>query len=378
MTKRTIGQTRVQVHPLGFGCMRFPCIGEGNHNVDRPAAYRLLHEFLDLGGTYFDTAYVYHGGNSETVLGEALKQVGRRSDVVVATKFPFRDGTTAADFDRVLGESLHRLQTDYVDFYLLHGTGRSNFDKASAEGYFTWIDKQVQAGKVRYPSCSFHDNAEAFRYVMDAYPFRMTQVQMSILDTNEQATLPGMLWAAHKGVGIVVMEPLRGGALAGNLPDNVQAVYDRTGLGRSAADWAFRYLLNMPEVNVILSGMNTHEQLHENMGIFSGADAGCLTAQEQQVIQDVREAYQSRIRVPCTACRYCMPCPQGVEIPGIFQGANRAAMFNTQARFAERYERLTAEGKAYPACVRCGSCEAACPQHIKVPDELEAIHASLA
>jgi len=357
---------------LGFGCMRFPCTPDGQ--IDEEKAIAMIRHAIDSGVKYIDTAYPYHGGQSEIVVGKALRD-GYRERVLLATKCPMWSVKTQDDMKRLLDEQLEKLQTDHVDFYLLHAMNNQRMDLAIECDYKAFYAEAMAQGKVRYPAFSFHDDAKAFLRILNDWDgWKMAQVQMNILDDENQATMAGIREAGKKGVGIVIMEPLRGGLLA-QPPANVQAVYDAFAEKRSAVDWAFRYLIAQPEVITILSGMSTPEQLDDNLRIFSAATRDPLSADETKLFADVKAAYLSRIRTRCTGCAYCQPCPRGVKIPNVFRGYDEALLFDKS--FEKGYARLEEE-KADPSrCVNCRKCERSCPQHLPIVQLLCEIRAAV-
>ncbi len=360
--------TDITASRLGFGCMRLPVKNDEGNPIDRPEAIRLIRTAIDEGVTYVDTAYGYHGGDSERLVGEAL-QDGYRERVTLTTKLPLWKVEKTENMEALLDEQLQKLRVDHVDFYLAHAVNGERFDHVVKLGLLEFMDEMQKKGKIRYPGFSFHDNAEVFRRVIDSYPWKLAQVQMNILDENNQATMKGIEYAAGKGIGIVIMEPLRGGALTRNVPQTVKDLYAAMPVKRSEAEWAFRYLYDRPEVVTILSGMSAYEQVKDNLRIFAEADPGCASEEEKQLFKDVRSAYEARVRVGCTGCEYCQPCPKEIRIPDIFRGYDNAAVFDNFAPFYERYmkERMAAK------CVKCGACESACPQHISIRDWLETI-----
>lgn len=363
----------LRVSTLGMGCMRLPTLPGEGQPIDRPEAIRIIRKAIDSGVNYVDTAYGYHGGDSENLVGEAL-QDGYREKVILATKLPVWLVNSYEDMERLLDEQLAKLKTDHVDFYLLHALEKERFRKMRELGVLKFLDEMVQKGKIKYPSFSFHDDAAAFREIIDAYPWKMAQIQMNLLDEFNQATAEGMSYAQSKGVSIVIMEPLRGGALAGKVPPEVQALYDGFPTKRSPAEWAFRWVYNRPEVLTVLSGMSTMEQLEDNLRIFDQAVAGSMTPAEGELLTNVRKAYESRMRVGCTGCEYCMPCPAGVKIPDIFRSLDGHAMFDTLDEFKRNYnEKIVKEGHGADQCVACGACEQACPQHFDIREKLKAI-----
>lgn len=360
------------VSALGMGCMRLPTLNEEGKPIDRPAAIALIRHLIDNGVTYVDTAYPYHDGKSEGLVGEALKD-GYRERVTLATKLPCWKIEKHEDMEATLDEQLERLGVDYVDVYLAHALDGERFDKMVSLGLFEFMDEMVAKGKIRYPGFSFHDDYEPFRRIIDSYDWKVAQVQMNILDEFKQATMEGVRYAASKGIRLVVMEPVRGGALVRGVPEEVKALYEAGAPGRSAAEWAFRWLIDKSEFMTILSGMTTMEQADDNLRIFSEADVGCLSDAEKETLTNVRKAYEARIKVGCTGCEYCMPCPQGVPIPRIFRSYDSASMFGDAEGFKKQYNALEVNASA---CVECGACVGVCPQHFAtpIPEMLKKIH----
>lgn len=372
MKYRKFPGTDITASTLGFGCMRFPMFED--QTVDRAQATAMLRHAIDSGVNYIDTAYVYHQGTSEEIVGEALEG-GWRERVTLVTKLPVWKVEKYEDMERILDEQLTRLRTDHVDFYLLHSLDGESYKKIRALGALRFLDDMQKKGKIRYPGFSFHDDVKAFAEIAGDYPWKLIQVQMNLLDEFNQATYKGVQdYAASRGIGVVVMEPLRGGALARAAPVEVQALYDAAPVSRSSVEWAFRWLIDKPEFVTILSGMSTMEQIDDNLRIFDQAEAGCLTDDERNMLSGVRKAYEARIRVGCTGCEYCQPCPRGVKIPKIFGGYDKACMFGAASDFAPHYISLTEKGCGADQCVECGACEAHCPQHIKIRSWLKTIH----
>lgn len=361
-----------KVSALGVGCMRLPTLPEEGDPIDRPEAVKLIRGLIDGGVTYVDTAYGYHNGNSEGLVGEALKD-GYRERVMVATKLPVWLVKEYADMERLLDEQLARLELDYVDVYLAHALDKARFDEMRDLGLLKFMDEMVAKGKIRYPGFSFHDDAAAFRHIVDSYDWKVAQVQMNVLDEFNQATMEGVRYAASKGIRLVVMEPLRGGALARGVPDEIRALYEMGAPGRSSVEWAFRWLLDKPEFMTVLSGMTTPEQANDNLRIFDEADVGCLTDSEKELLVKVRETYEARVKVGCTGCQYCMPCPQGINIPEIFRNYDTASVFGDVEGYRRQYNSFKVNASA---CVGCEACVAACPQHfhIPIPEMLKRIH----
>jgi predicted aldo/keto reductase-like oxidoreductase len=349
--------------------MRLPVIDHKPDQIDYPAATELLHHAIDNGVNYVDTAYFYHGkdfgskGESEPFLGEALSG-GWRERVNLATKMPLFFLKSRSDMDRFLAEQLERLQTDHLDFYLLHGLNGETWDKVRDLGIIDFLEGAKAEGLIRFPAFSFHGKAPDFIRICDDYDkWAFAQIQYNYMDTEFQAGKAGLLHAADKGMGVVVMEPLKGGKLAQNLPDEMQAVFDERPEGWSPAEWALRYVMNEPGVSMLLSGMNSMAQLDENLRVAGIAQADTLSAEELEVFERARVSLQSRLKADCTACRYCMPCPNGVDIPDVLAALNNAAMWSDANPWLTGYTRV--EGKA-GLCSACGQCEDVCPQGLPV------------
>lgn len=376
MQKMKFPGTDIVASRLGMGCMRLPV--DDDHQINRPEAIRLIRDAIDGGVTYIDTAYTYHNRDSERLVGEALKD-GYRERVTLVTKLPCWMVEKTEDMERILDEQLEKLQTDHVDFYLLHSLDWEKYQKMRDLGAREFLDRMVEKGKIRYPAFSFHDDAEAFRKIVTDYPWKMAQVQMNLLDEFNQATLKNVYeYAEARGIGVVVMEPLRGGALARNVPQEIAEIYDQAPVKRSPVEWAFRWLYDKTPFITILSGMSNEEQLRDNLRIFDQAEVGSMSEEEKDMLTKVRLAYEARVRVGCTGCEYCMPCPRGVKIPNIFRSLDNAAMFDTLDGFQKRYAEMIEKGEAANQCVRCGLCEKQCPQHISIREKLAEIHAEFA
>ena len=370
MLKTTFPTLNLESSALGFGCMRFPTDADGKIIEDE--AIRMVHHAIDNGVTYIDTAYPYHGGNSELVVGKALKD-GYREKVILATKLPMWKVEKHEDMMAILDEQLEKLQVDCIDFYLLHAMNAERLELARKLDYKKFLAEALAQGKIKYPAFSFHDNYDAFMAILNDYDWTMCQVQMNILDDNNQATLKGIEAAREKGVGVVVMEPLRGGLLA-NPPADVVKLYESWPTRRTAVDWAFRYLYTMPGVVTILSGMSTMEQVVDNLRIFDVPQGEALTDEDKQLYVQVKDTYMACTKTRCTGCKYCQPCPMGVKIPSIFQGYDTSLM-RADGSFKKGYAKISAEEADASRCVGCGKCERACPQNLPIIRYLKEIHA---
>ena len=380
MQKRKYGKLGFDVSAFGMGCMRLPTIvdSEGKAQVDKEKAFEMIHYAADNGVNYFDTAYGYHGQTSESVLGEALEIGGRRSKVKIATKQPFAAMTTQDDIRRNLENTLKKLRTDHIDVYLIHNIQKGTWDEIKRRKVIEEYEKFKAEGLIGAIAFSYHGELPTFRDIMNYYDFGMCQIQQNLLDVDKEVTEEAIQLAGEKGTALVIMEPLRGGNLA-SAPTRVKKLYENYPTQRSHVDWAFRHLLNYPEVSCILSGTTTLEQLKDNIRIFSAPDAipGCLTAEDKALLGKVKASYESVVTIPCTGCNYCMPCPQNVDIPGIFSRFNDATMFESFDPSRRTYMFLTRAGKDATGCVECGLCEAQCPQHIDIINQLKMAHEPL-
>ncbi|MGI6200113.1 MAG: aldo/keto reductase [Christensenellales bacterium] len=374
MFYRPFGNKGFDVSTFGMGLMRLPTQADGK--IDRAEAIAMIRYALDHGVNYLDTAYPYHGGESELVLAEALKD-GYRQKAIVVSKSPTWLLKEPADYDRLLDEQLEKLGVDYLDVYLLHSLGEENFAIAQKMDYKAFIQRAKAAGKIKYAGFSFHGDFDCFKRIVDDYDFDVCQIQLNILDENEQATVEGLKYAAAKGMPVIIMEPLKGGRLASKVPAEAMAALDAVTPGRSSAEWAFKWVYNFPEVTVILSGVSTMDQLKDNLRIFQDARPGILTEAENTALHQLKAVYESRMKVGCTGCEYCMPCPQGVQIPQIFSQYNDASVFDELEQSQRGYAKLIAEQHDASQCVGCGACEGACPQSLSIIELLKQADAAL-
>jgi predicted aldo/keto reductase-like oxidoreductase len=375
MQYRPFGRLDWQASALGFGCMRLPTLGEDSTRIDEPEAIRLLRAAIDQGVNYLDTAYGYHGGNSERLVGRALAD-GYRERARLATKLPCWLVKERDDFDKYLNEQLEKLQTDHVDFYLLHGLGAERWRAMRDLGILPWLESAIACGRIRHAGFSFHDGFDAFKEIVDGYSgWTMCQIQYNYMDVLEQAGVEGLRYAAAKGLAVVVMEPLRGGKLA-NPPEQVRGIWDAAPARRTPADWALQWLWDQPEVSVVLSGMSSMAQVQENIASAAASAAGRMSAAERALFDQARDAYQGLCPIPCTKCGYCLPCPNGVNIPGVFDIFNSAVMYNVFGEGRWRYDHLRPEERA-SNCGQCQRCEGLCPQHIEISGWMPRVHAVL-
>ena len=324
MQYRKFGKLDWKPSALGFGAMRLPIIDDDRTQIDEPEATKMIRYAIDHGVNYVDTAYNYHRGNSELFLGHAL-QGGYREKIRLATKQLPLEIETADDFDRLLDEQLERLQTDHVDFYLLHGMNAMWWPRMRDLGVLDWAEGAIADGRIGHLGFSFHDEFPVFQEIVDVYDWTFCQIQHNYIDIEHQAGTEGLKYAASRGLAVVVMEPLLGGWLA-RAPQSVQELWDTAPTPRTPAAWGLQWLWNQPEVSVVLSGMSTMQQVEENVASASASEVGILTTEELALVDRVREAYRELRPIPCTECGYCMPCPNGVDIPYNFMLFNDGAM----------------------------------------------------
>ncbi|MEJ2108336.1 MAG: aldo/keto reductase [Acidobacteriota bacterium] len=385
MLYRKMGKTDQDVSILGFGAMRLPMIGakgemdsfDPNIPIDEEKATAIVEYAVEHGINYFDTAYVYHAGKSEIFLGKALKKY--RPKVNIATKLPTWNLEKKEDFDRFFDEQLEKLQTDYIDFYLIHGLGRSTWHKLHEMGILSFLDRLRADKRIRYAGFSFHDDLKAFKEIVDAYDWSMCMVQYNFYDQVYQAGNEGVAYAASKGLGVVAMEPLRGGKLAGKVPTEVRRIWDSAKTKRNPVEWALRWVWNHSDISTVLSGMSTLEQMKENVRLAEGGLPNTLEAEELSLVDQARMAYRTMLKVDCTGCGYCMPCPFEVNIPQCFASYNDTYMFeNTLAINRILYNEMMPPNQRASACTECHECEKLCPQHLEISELLKDVDKRLA
>lgn len=368
MQYRDFGKTGIQVSALGFGAMRFPMESiEGKDNVvNTSEAIKMMRHAIDEGVNYIDTAYIYHEGISETIVGQALKD-GYRDRTYVATKCPVWEVQSPEDFDTILDIQLNRLDIEYIDFYLLHALNKDSWNNTVLK--HNLISKMEQAkkiGKIKHIGFSFHDEADVFTTIIDAYDgWDFCQIQMNYIDVYNQATIKGLEYAASKEIGVVIMEPLLGGKLA-NPPINVMQALDPI---KTPVEWALDYLWSLPGVSVILSGMSDMNQVNDNLSYAQSSHIGMLTPENISMLSKAKEIYDTMALVSCTKCGYCMPCPFGLDIPATFEAYNQTATKGLEdAR--KLYIALTNQADS---CTKCRRCEKACPQSIMISEVMTTI-----
>ncbi|QYZ78925.1 aldo/keto reductase [Methanofollis formosanus] len=373
MQYRTVPKNGDRLSALGFGAMRLPTrMGR----IDEARAIKQIRSAIESGVNYLDTAYPYHGGESERVLGKALED-GYRERVKIADKLSPWLVDSREEMERILEIQLNRLRTDHIDYYLLHMLDARSWKKLVDLDVFAFLEAARDAGTITNIGFSFHGDRKTFREIIDAYDWTFCQIQYNFLDEEVQAGREGLAYAASKQIAVMVMEPLRGGMLAGDLPDEAQAAYDRSGLSRTPAEWALRWIWDHPDVTTVLSGMNDERHIRENLLTCEDALPGSMTDAERAVVDEVKAVYKRLIRVDCTGCAYCMPCPFGVNIPQCFHFYNQYHMTGNRLMTRGFYIGQVIGFDDNPAnasrCRSCGKCLGACPQGIDIPRELKKV-----
>ena len=354
---------------LGFGCMRFPTtMGK----IDMSETEREIMTAFHAGVNYYDTAYVYPG--SEAALGEILDKNNIRSQVYIATKLPHYLIKNLDNLESLFTEQLQRLKTDYIDYYLMHMlTDTETWNRLKALGIESWLEEKKKSGAIRQVGFSYHGNSDMFCQLVDSYDWDFCQIQYNYMDEHSQAGRRGLNYAHENGLPIVIMEPLRGGKLVNRLPEEAKKIFEGYKIKHTPAQWAFRWLWNQPEVTCVLSGMNSMEMVSDNIQTASTVTVGELGPEEESMLKDVVKAINGKMKVGCTGCGYCMPCPKNVDIPGTFSAYNRRYTESKYGGFFD-YMMCTALRKTSTAasnCIACGKCEKHCPQHIEIRKELK-------
>ncbi len=378
MQYRKFGNTGYEPSALGFGCMRLPLLPGDDKKVDEEEAKRMVRYAINQGINYVDTAWSYHQGEGEPIVGRIL-QDGYRERVALATKMPSWLIEKREDFDYYFFKQLERLQTDHIDFYLLHTLNQAYWDNYVELKVFDWAEKQLADGRIRKLGFSFHDHLSVFEQILNGYDhWSFCQIQYNYMDVEFQAGQRGLKMAAERGLGVVIMEPLRGGSLAKDPPPAVvKAVWDQADVDWKPAEWGLQWLWNQPEVSVVLSGMSTMEHVKENLTSAGRSGVNNLSAEQCQVMQDVQQAWKGLAPVACTHCEYCLPCPNGVQIPQIFEIYNNAVIYDNQIRGQRQYQSQIPQESRADNCVECGACESLCPQALTIIDYLKDAHAYL-
>ena len=369
MRYRTFGKLNWKVSALGFGAMRLPVVGDDAAKIDEPEAIRMLRFAIDHGVNYIDTAYGYHRGNSEILVGKAL-QDSYRQKVKLATKMPSWLINSQEDMDKYLGEQLNRLGSN-PDFYLLHGLNKERWEKLEAMDVTGWAEERICKGTFKYLGFSFHDSYQVFKDIIDSYKgWTLCQIQYNYADQECQAGTRGLKYAASKGLAVVVMEPIAGGRLTLRPAKPVLDVLEKAKTRRTQAEWALTWVWNHPEVSVALSGMSSMQQVSENISTAQRSSPNMLTKKELGFIKQIALKYKEVGFIDCGGCKYCQPCPEGVDIPAIFALVNEYYRNNMSNDVRIKYwESITPERQAR-RCKRCGTCEELCPQKLPIRNHL--------
>lgn len=356
---------------LGFGCMRFPTKGGA---IDETRAINMIRSAIEKGVNYFDTAYIYHAGKSESLLGKALED-GYRERVNIATKLPPYMVNKLDNAKKIISTQLSRLRTDHIDYYLLHMlTDLAMYKKMESLGVMEYLEELKRDGTIGNIGFSFHGSKQDFEQIIKSYPWDFCQIQYNYLDENNQATKSGLMLAHEMSIPVIVMEPLRGGKLVTGLPKNVIKAFEECDKNKSPAEWGLRWIWNHKEVNVVLSGMSDEAQVEENIRIAGDARENSLTEKELEVFNKVKRVMNEKIKVPCTACAYCMPCPHGVNIPGCFASYNEKYLLEDKMykiKYAQTLGAMSSTPAYASQCKECGKCELHCPQKIQIRKELK-------
>lgn len=364
----------IDISSLGFGAMRFPVIKDEG-DIDIKKTEEMLDYAIENGLNYIDTAFPYHNGMSEIFLGEFFKKRNIREKIFLATKMPVWKIEKYDDFDFYFNVQLDRLKTEYIDFYLLHSLWKGSWEKVRDLKVIDWLLKKKKEGKIRFIGFSFHDEFEVFKEIIDFYDWDFCQIQLNYMDIDYQAGEKGLSYAYNKGVQVVIMEPLKGGKLA-NPPENVLNVFKNYKIDRTGVEWALLYLWNKKEVLIILSGMSSIEQVKENIKIASISEIDILNEEELKILKKAREEFLNIKSIDCTNCKYCLPCPYGVNIPKNFEIYNEGVRYNDFKEASYEYEYLKDEERA-SNCKECGECEEKCPQNLPIRELLKIVDKAL-
>jgi len=368
MQYRKLGRAKDELSAIGYGCMRFPTNEAGE--IKEKEAIELLRYAIDNGINYIDTAWPYHKETSENLVGKAL-QDGYREKIFLATKMPSWLIKSKEDMEKYLDLQLKKLNTDYIDYYLVHALNKDYWKNLSDLDVFAFLDEKIKEGKIRHVGFSFHDEISLFKEIVDAYDWTFCQIQYNYLNEDYRAGKEGLKYAKDKGLGVIIMEPLLGGKLTKRIPKDINDIWDEANKKKTPAEWAFRWLWDQEEVGVILSGMGTLDQVKENILIASDAYPNHLEDKEKALIERVSKKYFEKIKYGCTECEYCMPCPKNVNIPALIDIYNSEFMFEEDNK--ERYFNLLSREMGPDKCIECGICEEKCPQNLPIRDALKKI-----
>ncbi|MBU4534363.1 MAG: aldo/keto reductase [Euryarchaeota archaeon] len=375
MLYRKLGSTGINVSILGFGVMRLPL--DGNGAIDQDKSSSMLKFAIENGLNYIDTAFPYHDGQSEIFLGNFFERYPElKKKVYISTKLPTWLINRPEDMDYYLKRQMENLKVDKIDFYLLHSLNKDYWKNLMKFNVLDFLDSAVAEGKINYTGFSFHDEFDIFLEILDSYSWDVCQIQFNFMDENYQAGREGLRYAASQGLGTIIMEPLRGGCLTRNIPEDIMEIWEMADEPKKPVEWALQYVWDYPETNVVLSGMSSFSQVQENMKLASKAQASSLTKNDYEIIKEVRRSYREKIVIDCTSCGYCMPCPEGVDIPKNFNIYNTYKMFDDDNGIKTHYHGLLKENQRASQCKEmeaCGKCNNICPQMIPIPQTLQKV-----
>ena len=384
MVKRLVKKNGDEIFPLGIGAMRLPT---KNNSIDRESAQEFILYAIENGVNYIDTAYAYHGGESESFLGDILSLSGSdgvkyRDKIKLSTKLPSWMVRSRGDMDAFLNEQLRKLQTDFIDYYYVHSVDLSTILRLKDLGLYEFLEKAKYDGKIRNIGFSYHGSPHEFKTLIDDFPWDMVLVQYNYLDVNAQAGIRGIQYAYENDIAVFVMEPLKGGLLAGELPPEVSALFDEVDSSKSSVDWALSWVFNQKEITCVLSGMGSLDQMKENMAIAERVEIGSLSDEEIDVLDKAQCIFNSMMKINCTGCGYCLPCPKGVNIPDCFNVYNEKYLFNKKAfgvlphamvNYYMVVGGITNKQASAGLCNHCGRCKRLCPQSLDIPNELDRV-----
>lgn len=370
MFTKHIDNLDVDTSLLGFGCMRFPTV---DNKIDEEKAEAMIDRAYAAGVNYFDTAYPYHDGASEPFVGRVLNKYPRDS-YYLATKLPLWKIKTLDDAKQLFEEQLRRVDKDYIDFYLFHSFGRDSFENMKKLGVIEYLESEKAAGRIRFLGFSFHDSFEVFKDILEYRKWDFCQIQLNYMDVDVQAGMAGYALAESLGVPMIIMEPVKGGSLA-NIPEDSLKFFHKLDSNASPASWALRFVGSLSNVKVVLSGMSDPSQLEDNLATFS--DFKPLTEEEQEAVENTAEFIRKRVFNGCTGCRYCMPCPAGIDIPYNFSIWNQFGMYQNEGHTKWVWNNQIDDSKKAKNCLSCGQCEAACPQKLNIRDDLATLQKQL-
>ena len=363
MQYRTFKKLDREVSLLGMGAMRLPETEDGQ--INEPEAIDIIRSAIDAGINYVDTAFGYHNGKSEGLVGKALRD-GYREKVLLADKMPIWLAKDEEHMKEMFQTQLERLDTDYIDMYLVHSVNKPNWKRIKKLNLMPFLEEMKAAGKIKHIGFSFHDSYEFFEEVLDSYPWEFCQIQLNYMDKDIQAGVKGLKLAAEKGLSVIIMEPLKGGKLTTGIPPTVQELWNNAPVKRTPAEWGFKWLANMPEVTLILSGMSSGEQLQQNIATVSAADLNVLSDEERELIDKVSDEYNRLIKYSCTGCEYCLPCPQKLKIPDLIDTLNEWNIYGQNPATKMEYIEWVPEGRHASDCISCKACEKKCPQGLPI------------